>query len=123
MALKSPASRRYAQALVDFVEGSKGKSSLETVQQELDRFVEAMSTSFDLKNSLLNPSFSASERENAVRGVMKALNLSDVVQRFILLVAGAKRIREIGDITDAFRNMADERRGRMRAVVEAAAPL
>jgi F-type H+-transporting ATPase subunit delta len=121
MALKSQASRRYAQALVDIV--SNDKDALEAAQRDLDRFLEAVESSFDLKNALLNPSFSAADREKVLRSVMKSLALSDVMQRFLVLLVDAQRIRELSDIADAFRQMADERRGRMRAMVEAAAPL
>jgi F-type H+-transporting ATPase subunit delta len=122
MAKKSQASKRYALALVESISASK-KLSLDEALGELSLFTEAVRESFDLKNALLNPAFTRDEREKMVQGIIAHLKLSDTIARFVRILVDSRRIREIEDINETFRALADERRGRVRATVHSAAAL
>jgi F-type H+-transporting ATPase subunit delta len=122
MAMKSQASRRYALALVESVSGAK-KISLDEALGQLSLFSEAVNTSFDLKNTLLNPAFTKQEREKSVDALIGHLQLSEQIARFVRILVENRRIAEITEITEAFRMLADERRGRVRATVHSAAAL
>lgn len=116
MALQSPASRRYARALVE-----AAGPDVDRVLDELERFSEALEG--DLRGVLLNPRFTAEERDRALDAVMDYLSLSELVRSALRLLVRKGRIREMNDITQAFRTFADERRGRAHATVRSAQQL
>ncbi|MCK6545893.1 ATP synthase F1 subunit delta [Myxococcota bacterium] len=122
MALKSVASRRYAQALLESINHDKA-TTLEKALEELSGFAKIFDSTFELRNSLLNPAFTRPERTKVLGALLDKLAYSKTVRRFIELIAERDRMPEIGDIADAFRQLADEHRGRIRAEVQSAAPL
>lgn len=122
MPQKSAASRRYALALVESVTHAKD-ISLDEALGQLSLFNDAVEKSFDLKNALLNPAFTRDERDKLVTAVLGHLKLSPRLQAFVRIVVEARRMGELSEITETFRDLADERRGRRRAVVQSAAPL
>lgn len=122
MALKSQASRRYALALVESV-GEAKDTSLDRALQELGAFAKLVEVNFDLRNALLNPVFTASERAKVLKVVLDAGAFSVTIRRFIELLVEKDRVRELGEIAEAFHLLADERRGRLRADVKSASPL
>lgn len=122
MTMKSPASKRYATALVDSITAHK-ELSLDEALGELSTFNEAVQASFDLKNALLNPAFTREERDRAVEAMITTLKLSPIIARFVRILIENRRMAEIADVTEAFRTLSDERRGRVRAVVHTAAAL
>lgn len=122
MTIKSQASRRYAVALVESLSASK-LVSLDEALTQLTQFSKTLDESFELKNLLLNPAFAKQERDKSLEGLLQHLKVSDPVARFIRLLVENRRITEVDEITEAFRDLADERRGRLRATVHSAAAL
>lgn len=120
--MKSQATKRYALALVESISASK-EISLDEALGQLSLFNQASEASFDLKNMLLNPAFTKVERDQAIGGIIKQLNISPVIARFIQILVDNRRIAELPEITDTFRALSDERRGRVRATVHSAAAL
>jgi F-type H+-transporting ATPase subunit delta len=119
--IRSQSARRYAHALVDSV--LESDKNLEAAMKELDLFARLIGESFDLKNALMNPTFTAEERMRVMNAVMKKLELSPRMQRFLMLLVERDHVREIQDVAESFRRLADERRGRVRAEVVSAAQL
>lgn len=122
MVLKSQASRRYAEALVEAAT-REGDAALDRALKELGQFADLVEHSFDLRNALLNPVFTREEREKAMRAVLHSLNASELVQRFVALLVERDRVGEIAAVAAAFRELADQRRGRVRAEVRTAVQL
>jgi F-type H+-transporting ATPase subunit delta len=122
MALESIAARRYAEALLEACTRA-GQTELGSIRDELGRFAAALDSVFDLENVLLNPIFGEDERKRALALVMDRLGLSEITRRFIALVEERDRMTELPAIASAFRKLADEREGRVRAQVRSAAEL
>jgi len=121
MSLTSQASRRYAEALLEAVQNENG--DLIKIRDELSAFASAKVDVFDLRNVLENPSFTAEERTTVLDKVMGELSLSAVTKKFLKLVTERDRIEEIDEISATFASLADERAGKVRAVVETASEL
>jgi F-type H+-transporting ATPase subunit delta len=122
MALRSASSKRYANALLESV-AAHGDTSLDIALKDVTSFARAVEESFDLRNALMNPLFTEEERMRALSAVSKAMHTSETVQRFFVLLIERDRMGEIAEIAEAFSKLADERRGRVRAEVQAASPL
>lgn len=122
MALQSATSRRYAMALLDSVT-PHGPEAIDGAARDLTAFATAVGQSFDLRNSLLNPLFTTDDRSKVLGAVLRQLNVSTVVERFLKLLIERDRIAEVRDIAASFVALANQRRGRVRAEVQSAAPL
>jgi F-type H+-transporting ATPase subunit delta len=121
MAIRSQSARRYAHALVDSI--LESDKNLEPVLKEIDQFNSLLGESFDLKNALMNPTFTAEDRTRVMSAVMRKLDLSPRTQRFLMLLVERDHIRELAEVAEAFHKLADERRGKVRAEVVTAAQL
>lgn len=115
-------SRRYATAIVDAA-AAQGEAALEQVTKELESFVSMVRGSPDLKHLLLSPTFSTTERERVLNAVLERIGLSELTTRFLKLIGQRNRFTAIDDIARAVRRQADLRANRVRADVQAAAPL
>lgn len=120
MADNAQASRRYAEALV---QASGTDEELELYKNELLAFKTAIADSPDLRNVLLNPIFTTEDRDGVLAAIMKSLDLSEKMQRFLVLLTERDRMDAVEEIADVFRTLADQRAGRVLAHVESAAPL
>jgi F-type H+-transporting ATPase subunit delta len=116
--LASQASRRYAEAFIEAAGPTLGRA-----RDELEVFARSFEETPEFRHVLMNPAFTRDEEGRALDAVMTSLGLSDVVQRFIRLVAARERMAEIGDIALTVRRLSDERAGRVRAKIESASPL
>lgn len=121
MAATSPLARRYATALVDAE--TKAGADLERTASELERFRDILAGSRDLAEALLNPVFSPADKTRALEAVAKKLGLGASVQRFLGLMLERDRGAEVASVTQAVRDLVDERAKRVQAVVESATPL
>lgn len=122
MPMESPASRRYAEALLEACTKEQVQD-LPPVRDELSRFAAMTEESFDLQNVLSNPVIGQDERSAVLDRVMEHMKLSELVRRFLRLVVEKDRMAEITHIAEAFRRLADARAGKVRAYVESAADL
>lgn len=115
MSIVSQAARRYGHAFIE-----AAGDNLAACVEELSKFSESVESVPEFRHVLLNPSFTAAEENQALEAVMEHLGLSDVVRRFIRLVASRERMPEIGDITSEVKRLSDERANRVEALVEVA---
>lgn len=118
--MDSTVARRYATAIAD---ATLNGGNLEQVAKELESFAELMKGSEDLRHALLNPVFTAAEREKALRAILSRLGLSEVTTRFLKLVGTKNRFAVMDAIARTVRRLADARAGRVRAHVDTASPL
>jgi F-type H+-transporting ATPase subunit delta len=112
--------RRYARALLSLgVEEGRH----EQYGDELESVLAALDRSKEAGYFLRAPGYSAAQRHNAVDALAAALKLSPVVVNFLRLLVDRQRIADLAQITRAYRVLVDEKVGRIRATVTAAAPL
>jgi F-type H+-transporting ATPase subunit delta len=112
--------RRYARALLSLgVEEGRH----EQFGDELESVLAALDRSKEAGYFLRAPGYSAAQRHNAVDALASALKLSSVVVNFLRLLVDRQRIADLAQIARAYRVLVDEKVGRIRATVTAAAPL
>lgn len=111
----SKVASKYARALLRSVEERIGEEldqrSGRTPAQELAVKLESLAVAFqtnrDLHNALLSPMFSEAERLSALGALAKAMELPELVQRFLKIVGERGRLVLIGEISLAFTEFAD----------------
>jgi F-type H+-transporting ATPase subunit delta len=118
----STAARRYATAIVESA-ATQGEAVLEQVTRDLEEFSAMVDGSQDLRHVLLNPIFTAKERTGALGAVLARVTLSDLSRRLLILLGERNRVSLLADVARNVRRLADLRAGRVRAEIEAAAPL
>jgi F-type H+-transporting ATPase subunit delta len=119
-AMAGSVSRRYARALFSI---GVDRGSFEQLGQELAAFAALWSGSAELRQALANPVFKASEKRNVLAGLLPRVTPSADVQKFLLLLLERRRLAGIANIARAYREMADQHTGRVRAHVTSAQPL
>jgi F-type H+-transporting ATPase subunit delta len=118
--IEASVARRYARALLSLgVEEGRH----EQYGDELESVLAALERSKEAGYFLRAPGYSAAQRHNAVDALASALKLSPVVVNFLRLLVDRQRIADLAQIARAYRVLVDEKVGRIRATVTAAAPL
>lgn len=113
--------RRYARALIDVAAES---NKLDAWAGQLDTFVQALGTSRELNDVMVNPAYGRPERMAVVEAVMKSLGGFDPeVQNFMRLLVDRNRMIFLPDIARIYRDLADARAGRLRGKVISAVEL
>lgn len=112
--------RRYAKALVELAE--KG-GTLQETGEEIEQVARTLREHAELRRVLENPRFPRAERTRLVDGILEASGTSALLHRFVRVVAEKDRLSLLPGIAFWFRELADERQGRVRAKVVSAAGL
>jgi F-type H+-transporting ATPase subunit delta len=113
-------SRRYARALFSM---GVDRGSFEQLGKELDAFADLWTASAELRQALENPVFKAAEKRAVLQGILPRVAPSPDVQKFIVLLLDRRRLHGVAAIARAYREMADQHTGRVRAHVTSAHPL
>jgi F-type H+-transporting ATPase subunit delta len=111
---------RYATALFDLADERR---ALDAVAAELQQIKRLLAESEDLRRLVRSPVLSREEQERAMAAVLTEAGVSDLVRRFVGLVASNRRLFALEAMIDAFLAELARRRGEMVAEVTAAAPL
>jgi F-type H+-transporting ATPase subunit delta len=120
MALSGSVSRRYARALFGI---GVDRGDFEQLGRELGDFAELWSSSPDLRQALENPVFKPSDKRTVLERLLPRVAPTREVQKFVLLLLDRRRIAALPAIARAYRELADEHTGRVRALVTSAQPL
>lgn len=113
--------RRYAQALIEL---SESEGALDAVGESLDRFLSlANAGDRQLAGALESPVFTSEERRAVLSKVLPKLSLHPLAVNILYLVNDKGRMALLPAIVRAYRDIADQRAGRVRALVETAEPL
>lgn len=112
--------RRYARALLEL---GLEEGQLDSMVREIDAVAEAWETSPDLRNALENPIVSLAAKKAVMSDLAEALQASATARRALLLLVDRRRTRALPYIASALREMADARKGLLRAEVTTAEPL
>jgi len=113
-------SRRYARALFSI---GVDRGTFEQLGKELEDVASMWSGSAELRDALANPIFKASEKRAVLQSLLPRVAPTADVQKFVLLLLERRRLAAVANIARAYREMADEHTGRVRAHVTSAQPL
>ena len=111
---------RYALALHELAEQ---ENVVDAVDGELQRFLDLMSESEELRQLVRNPVFSAEDQTRAVTAVLDKAGISGIGANFIKLVATKRRLFAIAPMIDAYRALVATKRGLLEAEVTVAEKL
>jgi len=112
--------RRYAKALFGL---GVTAGTYDKFGQELEDLVKAYDQSNDLRLALENPVIKPTEKQAILRALLPRIAPSPPVQRFAALLLERGRFPLLRSIARAYRELADQRAGQVRAKVTAAEPL
>lgn len=112
--------RRYAKALL-LIGEEDGQA--EHYRQELDGVARMLAEQKQLADTIANPLYNAGERRQVLQVVVKKLNLSKVMDSFLLLLFEKGRIGFIASINEFYQMLADEIKGVAQASLVSATEL
>ncbi len=112
--------RRYATALLEL--GTES-NQLDALVDELGRAAEAYTASSELRTALADPLISIQVKQSIVQEIGQRLNLGQVTKNALGLLLDRRRIAALPAIAQRLREMADEKKGIVRAEVLTAMPL
>jgi F-type H+-transporting ATPase subunit delta len=112
--------RRYAKALLSL---AVEQDRIEQWSESLDALQAALQASGELRDVLSNPVYDKEQRRAVARRLAQALKLEAEPANMLFLLADRSRLDHLSGIIDAFRSLADEKMGRLRARVVSAVPL
>jgi F-type H+-transporting ATPase subunit delta len=112
--------RRYARAVMDL---GVELGSLDAIVDEVSAFAAAYETSPDLRNALENPLVAHAAKKAVINDVADRLGVSTTTRHTLLLLVDRRRAKALPHVAQALRELADARKGLLRAEVTTAAPL
>jgi len=112
--------RRYARALLE----ASAPGALVGIADQLGAVAGLMASNPDLADVIRNPAYSRAQRHGVVEGMIQLLKAeSPVLSNFLRLLVDRHRLEILPDVARLFRDMADEKAGRVRGTVVSAVPL
>jgi len=112
--------RRYAKALLLI---GKETEKTETYREELNTFTELMHREKALEQAITNPLYRFSGRRAVLETVLEKLELSKVMNAFLMLLFEKGRIGFLTNINEFYQKLADELKGIARANLVSATAL
>jgi len=112
--------KRYATALLEI--GAE-TGQLDALVAEIERAAQAYDTSTELRAAFDNPLVPAVAKKAILTDVMDRLSLGTTTKNAVALLLDRRRIRALPQISQRLREMAELRRGVLRAEVMTALPL
>lgn len=116
----SAIAKRYAKALVSL---GDEEGAVDRFEAALSRIDETFTGSPELVSVLADPAYPAEAKKNILVDLLAKLDVPETVSSFMLLLQERNRLSIIHLIVQAFRLLADERAGIVRARVTAAREL
>jgi len=111
---------RYANALFEL---ALEENALESVEQDLNRFQQALDAFEDLRRLVKSPVFSTEEQGRAIAAILEKMQIDGLTANFLKLIARNRRLFATPDMIKAFRALLARHRGQASAVVISAAKL
>lgn len=105
---------RYAQALFELAREQK---AVEAVGGELDRFIALVDESPDLQRLVRSPVFTSEQQAAAIGAILDKAGIGGLAANFLRLVATQRRLFAVRGMVAAYRRLADDARGLVRAQV------
>jgi F-type H+-transporting ATPase subunit delta len=111
---------RYAAALFDLATENK---KLDQTARDLSALKEVLSQSPELRRFISSPVLTRAQQTKGLNVLLETCGISDLVQRFVRLVAQKRRLQALPDMIDAYLADIARRRGEVKADVTVALPL
>ena len=111
--------RRYARALLE----ASAPGALIGTADQLSALADLVASNPALADVIRNPAYSRAQRHGVVEGLIQVLRPEAPVPNFLRLLVDRHRLAILPDIARLFRDMADEKAGRVRGTVVSAVPL
>jgi len=112
--------RRYARALLE----ASAPDAAVGIAEQLSALATLVTSNAALADVAQNPAYSRAQRHAVVEGLIKLLEpKSPTLPNFLRILVDRHRLRILPDIARLFRDMADERAGRVRGMVVSAVPM
>ncbi len=112
--------RRYARALLE----ASAPGAVVGIADQLSALAGLVASNSDLADVINNPAYSRAQRHGVVEGLIRLLKPeSPTLPNFLRLLVDRNRLGMLPDLARLFRDMADERAGRIRGTVVSAVPL
>lgn len=112
--------RRYARALIE----ASTAGALVGIADQLGALAGLLASNPDLADVVRNPAYSRAQRHGVVEGLIQLVKPeSPTLPNFLRLLVDRHRLGMLPDIARLFRDMADEKAGRVRGTVVSAVPL
>ncbi|MEC9465835.1 MAG: ATP synthase F1 subunit delta [Myxococcota bacterium] len=118
----SAAGKRYARAAVEAAMGNGGIEAVQKLSEGLGRFRDAYVQSSELREVLSNPALK-DVRESVLRAILTKLDTSTETVNLVLILAENDRVGALDDVAQDIHAIADEKAGRLRALVKSAIAL
>ena len=112
--------RRYAQALLEL--GSE-TGSLDKLVEEMEGIAAAWETSTDLRNALENPLVALAAKKAVMNEMCEQIGASGTTKHALQLLIDRRRIKTVPYVAQYLRELADAKKGIVRAEVTTAVPL
>ena len=117
---QSAVATRYAGALYELAEP---KNQLDDVAKSLKTVKTLLNDSGDLRRLVASPIIGRDKQAKAMAAVLSKAGVTDLVSRFVGVVAKNGRLAALGEIADAFLRLLATRRGEVTVEVRSAQPL
>jgi len=112
--------RRYARALLE----ASAPGAVVGISDQVSALADLVASNPALADVIRNPAYSRVQRHGVVEGLIQVLKPeSATLPNFLRLLVDRHRLALLPDIARLFRDMADEKAGRIRGVVVSAIPL
>jgi F-type H+-transporting ATPase subunit delta len=119
--------KSYAKALYEVAAENKAQAEVTRACDEIEKGLAEMNgliaANRDLKIALESPLAAAREKVAIVADLSKKLGLSDVLARFMALLASKERLRLLAEITEVFRGVRLEQEGGVPGQLISAEPI
>jgi F-type H+-transporting ATPase subunit delta len=112
--------RRYARALLEL---GVEQGNLDRIADEVGTIAQAWETSPEMRNALENPLVSHQAKRGVVSELAEQIGATATTRHALLLLVDRRRTRTLPYVARALRELADARRGVVRAEVTTAVPL
>lgn len=112
---------RYARAFAEVVAGQK--LDPDKTVQELDTMAALVKSSVELRNVFENPSVAHKQKISLLDAIIKKMDGSKRLRNFVAVLIDHRRIAQIGEIAEQFRQELDDRMGIAQAQVKSAREL
>jgi F-type H+-transporting ATPase subunit delta len=112
--------RRYARALLE----ASSPGAVVGIADQLSALAGLLASNPALADVIVNPAYSRAQRHGVVDGLIQLLKVeSTMLRNFLRLLVDRNRLAMLPDVARLFRDMADEKAGRVRGTVVSAIPL
>lgn len=112
--------RRYATALLELGAGS---GQLDALVRDVGAIADVYARSNDLRNAVENPMIAHAAKKATMTEVLQRLGVGPLTHNAVLLMIDRRRIRTLTEVARQLREMADAKKGLLRAEVTSATAL